>query len=197
MSSKIAQISIVAAFVLILTGCPLTAREQRALDDLANAGVIINYTLVSRCALVTFPNGPNGPAGSEGGPNHIFLVYTIDSIQNAGTRAEDYTFSPERLFVPTDLGNSVYRGSNPGTTHNTLPVPANTTQTNVGWIIMQYTTSNPAEALNSAPRTQLSLRYDQQRGEQPVLIVPSARREPIQSFQRCNPTVLPAGRRFE
>jgi len=49
MKFKTARLSTAAVFVLILAGCPGTPREQQALDDLANSGVIISYALANRC----------------------------------------------------------------------------------------------------------------------------------------------------
>jgi hypothetical protein len=182
-----------AVAVALLLSCSPTPREAQALDDLGNAGVLINYTLVDRCGSLSLQNGPGTTVG---GPDHIFLVYSIDSIQNEGSRAENFTFSAEPLFVPTDLTNRVFsEGSK--LPHSTLTVPAHSTLTDPGWIVMRYNTSDPGTAINTAPGTTVSLRYEQRRGEQPVLIFPSARRRPVQNLQVCNPSTLPAGTRFQ
>ena len=177
----------------LLAACARTPREAQALDDLANAGVLITYTLVDRCGTLSLQNGPGTTVG---GPDHIFLIYTIDSIQNEGSRAENFNFSAEPLFVPTDLSNRVFSESGV-TPHTAVTVPAHTTLTNAGWVVMRYNTSDPAAAVNTAPGTFVSLRYEQRRGEQPVFIFPSAPRGAIQNLQVCNPSSLPSGRRFQ
>ncbi len=184
MKRAVASLLLLASCLAVVSCMPNPALRDR--------GVFIHYTQVARCGTFTLadPTQP-GPLPTQGSDDHVYFVYTIDSIVNESAAPVDFRMSSDQFFVPTDTRNMIL----PGRGATTVDVPARTTRANVGYVIMQYHVSDAAAAdaaiAGRAISRSNSLRFTLRPEQQPVVMIGDSRGAAV-AAQACRADRLPA-----
>ena len=147
---------LVAAMALVASAC------DKPITDL----VTIHYRQIGAC------NGfAHDGVLTSAGAGAAYVVFQVSSIENNGSGARDYTFDPAHLFVNTDP--RAYADANTLATLNPFVttgafVPAHTTRTQIGDVVVIVPVSGGATEANN---TAFTLLYETPAGSQGAFAV--------------------------
>jgi len=194
------------AVLLIFVGC--TTFPER--------GVTLSYTLNARCKALVFA-GDTGLPDLTPNPltmpraDWIYMVYTIDRIDNKQPSAREFRLLPDHFFIPKPNGDpsSTNRATRDGWSHpvpvepDLIVIPAGSAvppdtppppPSPLGYVILRYAvTDRTAEDLFTSPGLgRNSLGYEANAPDQPVAAFASAGPSPLVVERFCEFRHLPA-----